>query len=210
MKGKTNDIIEKAAVLFMQHGLHSVSMDDVASSSGISKKTLYWNFKSKQIIVNTIVQKLIAKTGKYIRLCPDISPNAVKEMENFSDHILSVLEIVTPKFIRDLKKYYPETYTRLIVFRDSSIIPYLESCLKRGITEGIFRPEIDKTNTAWLYCWQLQNVLEGNIDHADVTSVIENANGLFLRGILHQKGLKLLSMTNQIENMGQKEKQVTG
>ena len=69
---------------------------------------------------------------KYIRLGPDISPNAIKEIENFSEHMVGVLDIVRPKFTRDLKKYYPEAYTLLIVFRDNSIIPYIESCLSRG------------------------------------------------------------------------------
>ena len=103
----------------MQNGLHSVSMDKIASYSGISKKTLYGNFQSKEVMVKTIVQKLISKTSKYLRLCPDISPNAVKELENLSEYILGVLEILTLKFIRDLKKYYPDIYTQLIYFRDN-------------------------------------------------------------------------------------------
>ncbi len=130
----------------------------------------------------------------------------MKEIENFSEHILNVLEILTPKFIRDLKKYYPEAYAQLIVFRDNSIIPYLERCLKRGITEEIFRPDINKRNTGWLYCWQIQNVLEGDTSQADVNRIIENTNDLFLHGILNSKGLKLLSMNKQNENAGQKEK----
>ena len=166
MRDKTNNIVEKAGILFMQNGLHSVSMEDIASYSGISKKTLYENFKSKEMLIKTIAQRLIAKTSKFIRLCPDISPNAVKEMENFSEHILGVLEILTRKLIRDLKKYYPEVYTQLIVFRDNSIIPYIERCLKRGITEENFRPDIDIRNTGWLYCWQIQNVLEGETSNA--------------------------------------------
>ena len=206
MKDKTNDIVEKATTLFMQNGLHSVSMDDIASWSGISKKTLYGNFQSKEMLVETIVQKLILKTGKYIRLCPDISPNAVKEIENFSEHILDVLEILTPKFIRDLKKYYPVAYARLIVFRDNSIIPYIERCLNRGITEEIFRPDINKRITGWLYCWQIQNALEGDTSHGDVNKIIENTNDLFLHGILNSKGLKLLSMNKKNETAGEKEK----
>ncbi|MGZ8540156.1 MAG: TetR family transcriptional regulator [Chitinophagaceae bacterium] len=206
MKDKTNDIVEKATTLFMQNGLHSVSMDDIASLSGISKKTLYGNFQSKEILVETIVQKLIRKTGKYIRLCPEISPNAVKEIENFSEHILDMLEILTPKFIRDLKKYYPVAYAQLIVFRDNSIIPYIERCLNRGITEEIFRPDINKRNTGWLYCWHIQNALEGDTSHADVNKIIENTNDLFLHGILNSKGLKLLSMNKKNETAGEKEK----
>lgn len=204
MKGKANNIIERTTTLFVKNGLHSVSMDDIASYSGISKKTLYGNFQSKEMMVNTIVQKLIMKTSKYIRLCPDISPNAVKEIENFSEHILSVLEVLTPKFIRELKKYYPETYIQLIVFKDNSIIPYLERCLDRGIKEEIFRPEINKRNTGWLYCWQLQNVLEGDTYHADVSRIIENVNDLFLHGILNSKGLKLFKLEKQNETQDKK------
>ncbi len=210
MKDKTNNIVEKAITLFMQNGLHSVTMDDIASYSGISKKTLYETFQSKEMLVKTIIQKLISKTSKYIGLCPDISPNAIKEIENFSDHILDMLEILRPNVIRDLKKYYPEVYTQLIVFRDNSVIPYLERCLNRGITEEIFRPDIDKRNTGWLYCWQIQNVLEGDTAHVDVNTIIENANDLFLHGILNSKGLKLLRMNKKKENTGQKEKPRTG
>ena len=61
MKDKTNNIVEKATTLFMQNGLHSVSMDDIASYSGISKKTLYETFQSKEMMVKTIVQKLISE-----------------------------------------------------------------------------------------------------------------------------------------------------
>jgi hypothetical protein len=80
----------------------------------------------------------------------------------------------------------------LIIFKDNLIIPYLECCIKRGIREEIFRPDINKRNAGWLYCWQIQNVLEGDTSQADVNKIIENANDLFLHGILNSKGLKLL------------------
>jgi AcrR family transcriptional regulator len=40
-------IIEKASKLFLQLGFKSVTMDDLAVSLGISKKTLYIHFKTK-------------------------------------------------------------------------------------------------------------------------------------------------------------------
>lgn len=206
MKDKTNDIVEKAGTIFMQHGLRSVSMDEIASYCGISKKTLYETFQSKEMLVKAIVQKLISKTSKYIGLCPDISPNAIKEVENFSEHTLSVLAALTPKFIRDLKKYYPEVYTMLIVFKINTVIPYIERCLKRGITEEVFRPEISKTNTGWLYCLQIQNVLEGDTSYTDVNKIIRNTNDLFLHGILNSKGLKLFRLDKQNETQDKKMK----
>ena len=207
MKDKTNDIVEKATAVYKRKGLRSVSMDDICSYCGISKKTLYVNFQSKEMLVKTIVQKIILKTGKYIRLCPDISPNAIKEIENFSEYILSGLEILTPVFIRDLKKYYTEVYMQLIVFRDHSIIPYLERCIKRGIKEEIFRPDMDKKNAGGLYCRQIQNVLEGDASYADVNQIIKNTNDLFIHGILSSKGLKMLTINNLNERHIQREKE---
>jgi len=40
-------IQEKAEELFMQYGIRSVSMDDIAAQLGMSKKTLYQYFNDK-------------------------------------------------------------------------------------------------------------------------------------------------------------------
>lgn len=203
MKDKTNDIIEKATALFRQNGLHSVSMDNIASYAGISKKTLYEHFQSKEMLVNMVVDKIISKTSNYLFLCPDISPNAIIEIENFSSYLNNILGILTPAFVRSLKKYYPDAYLQLGVFRDNSIIPFIERCLQRGIAEEIFRPDIDKANVGWLYCWQIQSALGSDIAQADIHKIIEKTNMLFLHSILNTKGVKLLNMKKEKENIKQ-------
>lgn len=203
-------MVEKATTLFMQNGLHAVSMDEIALFSGISKKTLYENFQSKEMLVNTIVQQIISKISKYIRVCTDISPNAITEIANFSSYILELPEILTPGFIRDLKKYYPETHLQLRLFRINLIMPFIQCCLQRGIEENVFRADIDKANVAWLYCWQLQNVIEGDTFLPDPKKVISGINDLFLHSILNSQGIKLLTMNKPYENTGQKEKPGTG
>lgn len=209
MKDKANNIVEKATTLFMQYGLQRVSMDEIALFSGISKKTLYENFQGKEMLVNTIVQQIISKISKYIRVCTGISPNAITEMANFSFFIIDLPEILTPAFIRDLKKYYPETHLQLRLFRINLIIPFIQRCLQRGMEEEVFRADIDKANVAWLYCWQLQNVLEGDTFLPDPKKVIAGINDLFLHSILNSKGLKLLNMNKHNEKTEQ-EKTGTG
>jgi hypothetical protein len=131
-------------------------------------------------------------------------------MTNFSSYILDLPEILTPAFIRDLKEYYPETHLQLRLFRINSIIPFIQRCLQRGIEEEVFRPDIDKTNVAWLYCWQVQNVFEGDTFLPDQKKVITGINDLLLHGIVNSKGLKLLTMNKQYESIGQNEKPGTG
>ena len=210
MKDKANNIMEKATTLFIQNGLHPVSMDEIALYSGISKKTLYENFQSKEMLVNTIVQQITSNTSKYIRVGTDISPNAITEMVNFSSYILDLPEILTPAFFRDLKKYYPEAHLQLRLFRINSVQPFIQRCLQRGIAEEVFRPDIDKTDVAWLYCWQLQNVLEGDTFLPDLKKVISGINDLFIHSILNSKGLKLLNMNKQNEKPEHKVMRETG
>ncbi|MGL4491426.1 MAG: TetR/AcrR family transcriptional regulator, partial [Tannerellaceae bacterium] len=45
-------ILDKAAELFFQEGVKSVTMTDVAKHLGISKRTLYEQFKDKDELVS--------------------------------------------------------------------------------------------------------------------------------------------------------------
>ena len=44
-------IVQKASTLFIQRGFKSVTMDDLADSLAISKKTLYAHFENKEQLV---------------------------------------------------------------------------------------------------------------------------------------------------------------
>ena len=50
-------IKQKAHELFWQYGLRSVSMDDIATSLGISKKTIYQYYADKDELVEAVVRK---------------------------------------------------------------------------------------------------------------------------------------------------------
>ena len=44
-------IIRESIMLFMNYGVRSVTMDDIAKHLGISKKTIYIHFKDKEEII---------------------------------------------------------------------------------------------------------------------------------------------------------------
>ncbi|MGY4750360.1 TetR/AcrR family transcriptional regulator [Pannonibacter sp. Q-1] len=44
-------IIEAAEVLFYEHGLRSVSVDAIAEAAGVTKRTLYYHFESKDALI---------------------------------------------------------------------------------------------------------------------------------------------------------------
>ena len=95
-------------------------------------------------------------------------------MENFSEHILGVVEILTPKFIRDLKKYYPEAYTQLIVFRDQFDNTLSRTLFKtwdnmRRFSDRRLIKEISDGFIAGKY----KMYWKGDTSHTDVNRIIE-------------------------------------
>lgn len=59
-KSKRKNIIKGATVLFLKHGLHTVSMDKVAQAAPVSKATLYKYFRSKDALLAAVIDELCA------------------------------------------------------------------------------------------------------------------------------------------------------
>ena len=54
MDTKFLEILERAGTVFMRYGVRSVTMDDIASNSGVSKKTIYAHFSNKTDLVEAV------------------------------------------------------------------------------------------------------------------------------------------------------------
>ena len=57
-------ILEQAGKLFYLYGIKNVSMDDLASTLGVSKRTIYENFKDKEDILNSFLMSVKEKRDK--------------------------------------------------------------------------------------------------------------------------------------------------
>jgi AcrR family transcriptional regulator len=73
--GNKERIQQKAHDLFMEYGLRSVSMDDIANALGISKKTIYQFFADKDELVQAVLSdvitnnKIVAEGCVYLGKC---------------------------------------------------------------------------------------------------------------------------------------------
>ena len=57
-----------ARELFVKHGFLKITMDDIASCAGISKKTIYRDFDNKDQLVNTCIAEEIDQTHLHIAI----------------------------------------------------------------------------------------------------------------------------------------------
>src|SRR5215216_2673808 len=105
-------ILMKAEELFMQYGIRSVSMDDIANSLGMSKKTLYQYFVDKDELVEGVVDGHIMVIQADCTACHEEAKDAVHEIFITMERIIEQLSNMNPMVVNDLAKFHFKAYQR--------------------------------------------------------------------------------------------------
>jgi len=136
-------IWQKAYELFMQYGICSVSMDEIAATLGMSKRTIYIHFKDKNAIVEEAINNVIKNSRDCIIYEKEISENAIEEALKGVDAFERALSRINPSLMFDLQKYHPKVYLLFAKYKNEFIYEMVKANMRRGIDEGIYRKEID-------------------------------------------------------------------
>lgn len=74
-----DDIVVAALALFDKHGFGQVTMEDIAQSAGVSRRTVYRRFPSKDHIVLEVPKRWLAAWDASVADLPDAAPIVVAE-----------------------------------------------------------------------------------------------------------------------------------
>lgn len=189
-------IVEEAALMFRTYGIRAVTMDTLASSMGISKRTIYEIFKDKDELLKGVLQWMHEKQS-------EIMMRIFNESENVIDAVFKMLDLMSdhfnkmsPAFIMDLKRYKKDILANM---KEINEMPYYRAnteMLERGIREGLFRDDIDLniTNKCLFEVARMTNDKElFPPDDFIGRDVVRNFYINYLRGISTPKGLELIN-----------------
>ncbi|MFN8237802.1 MAG: TetR/AcrR family transcriptional regulator [Chitinophagales bacterium] len=136
-------IYEKARHLFYTIGVRNTTMDDLAKELGISKKTLYKKIENKADLVKFCVEYDLKCDEDAILSISERTENAIEELLLIAAHINTELQMFHPSMMRDLVKFYPESWTLVENHRDCFAKSNISSNLKKGIKQGLYRKDIN-------------------------------------------------------------------
>lgn len=198
-------ILDGARELFFSYGIRSISMDDIARHLGMSKKTVYQNFKHKDEIVNTLLTASLKINDERLKQLEKDSKDAVQEIILIMKHISEMFSRINPNLFYDMQKYYPEAWKRFQEFKQQSMIKMVETNLEQGIQEGYFRNDINVKILAKMRIEQVEmamNPMTFPPDKFNIAEVQLTMLDHFLHGITTLKGHKLL---NKYKNINEDE-----
>ena len=202
MDNKTR-LIEQAKALFMRLGIRSVSMDDIATNLGMSKKTLYQLVADKDELVEQVVQLQIAQMETETHCSCEQANNAVEEIFKNMQMAASQYSKINPMVMFDLQKYHFNAFAKFTSHKNTFMLEVITNNLKRGIEEGLYRPDI---NIDILAKFRLESMMMSfNLDlfppdkynSLEVTLILIEH---FLYGLTTEKGYKLVETYKKERN----------
>ncbi len=180
---------------FMKYGIRSVTMDDISKNLGISKKTLYKNFKDKDEIVSTLMQMDINLEMEMLCSLVECSENAIEETYSFSKVLTEKLKAVNPSMIYDLEKYHPQAWKLFETHKRIDVYGCIKSNLERGIEEGFYQEHINPEIVARIYSEKIDMLFNQELFPANKFKIEEIYSQMIqyhLRGIVNDKGREYL------------------
>ncbi len=138
-------ILNKARELMFQTGVKHVTMDELANQLGISKKTIYQYFKDKDTLVSSVVENELTNHTLFCNQSVMAADNAVHEIFLLMSVIQEMFNRMNPLALFEIEKYYPHAFEKIKNHKDDYIFSMIRTNLEKGITEGLYRKDVDVT-----------------------------------------------------------------
>lgn len=193
-------ILDKATDMFLRYGIRSVTMDEVASQCGVSKKTIYQLFDDKDALVESIMASHLGEIEGKCVVQQQQSENAVHEIFLGNEMGLQMMENMNPATMYDLRKYYPTAYKLLEQHKRKFMYQSMVENIERGIKEGLYRPEINVGIVSTMRLETSMMAFDQDIfpkSEYTMMHVMQELSDHFLYGITNAKGQKLIEKYKQ-------------
>lgn len=189
-------IRETATRLFLERGFKSITMDDLANEIGMSKKTIYSEYRNKTELVEDCVMNKFCDLSEGIDSIFAMGKNAIEELFEIKKYVLSNLndEKTSPQF--QLMKYYPKIYKNIKTMHFNKMHNCVRSNVERGIQQEIYRADLDIEFSARIYYSGVNSIKDQTLfplERFPISKLMDAFLEYHLRGIVTTKGKNILN-----------------
>lgn len=179
---------EKAFALFSEHGFKKTTMDDLALALGISKKTIYQHFTSKEQVIDSCVKDLNHKVLEEFSRIKSQQGTAVKELLEMTQQLRRIIQFSFLAYSEEYSTFYKKVEQKQQGFLVKKMSPYLKNNLKKGVVEGFYKSDLDIDFVLWTF-FTLHTSPFSSV--FDCVNLEESSMILFFSPILTEKGQQL-------------------
>ena len=187
-------IIEGAAESFSAYGVKAVTMDSIARSVGVSKRTIYEIFSDKEELLRNVFDNIAMKQKQLVDKILKESDNAIEAFFRLLEVGRDQLQRHSPAFLTDIQKYHRkingDKKCKLPDFNDSARI------IEKGIKQKLFREDSNPVVVSICLYVLGKSIMDNEIFPYEQFTKKELVKGViinYLRGISTQEGVELIN-----------------
>ncbi|OJV39606.1 MAG: TetR family transcriptional regulator [Bacteroidales bacterium 36-12] len=186
--------IDKAINVFKQEGLR-LSLEEVAGKMGITKKTLYNNFTSKEELVKACILSISSDMQEAMSGLDDPAHSAIENLRTGFVKLNHFFYALSPIFFYDIMRMSPNEATAEHLVGSGLFQAKMEANLRKGISEGIYMHSINVEYLSSYISYSVFGFYINSIIKRNPylpKSHFEDAVEYHLRAIVSERGRELL------------------
>jgi AcrR family transcriptional regulator len=156
-------IIEAGLERFFAMGISKVTMDELVGELGISKKTMYKHFPSKDELVDAITDWQMIHVASRVKEIVNSPIGFIERIHDLWSFIGEMYSRISRQYREDLRRFRPDLWKRIEEFRRERLFDTATKLIDEGIKVGVFRKDVNKDILVIIYVSAVQAVLNAEV-----------------------------------------------
>jgi AcrR family transcriptional regulator len=140
---RKEQILDAALHVIVQNGYHQSRMDDIVSTSGLSKGAIYWYYKSKKDMYLDLVNHWVIRYSNSLLKLPQEDISSGEQLKNLFETFFDQFE-KDPIVFKALLEFWSlagrdKDFKIKLEKVTQNFIHYIESIIKKGVESGEFK-----------------------------------------------------------------------
>ena len=198
--GTKDRIVTLARHRFLSEGFTRVSVDDITSELGMSKKTFYKFFASKEDLVSQIVERLMGEIRITMDHIVDREGDFIEKLHELLLFLGRTISEFHKPFQQDIARHLPGLWQRVQAFRADRINTNISRLLDQGVAAGYLRPDINRQIFLRTYLAAVDGIVTPSVLSNESFSAREAMEGIvkiLFQGVLTEDASRLLGELRQ-------------
>lgn len=193
-KEPNKELIIAISDLLLKNGMKATTMDFIASSLSMSKRTLYEIFDSKRDMIVRVVAYWQEQRRKDIVNIFNSSATIMEALVRSFAYHKKMMSGVNVDFIRDMDRNYPEV-RELFNAHDTLWVKQLMIVIRKGIEQGVFRTDVNYPIVLRMMRIQMESLKrmeEVFPEGIEISDAFDTIYISFLRSIASLEGMRII------------------
>ncbi len=192
-------ILEQGFETITQNGVKYFTVESLAAHLGMSKKTIYKFFPSKDILIEKIFDYFTCMIKRKLKQIVESDLGPIEKYTRIMDFIINKISHISMERLVEVQNRYPIIWGKIEAFR-ISLAQDFTTIFIEAQEKGLARKDLDMNVVATIYMniinstFQPLFFLKNNLAPADTINLFIN---LITEGMFTEKGISAMKQHNE-------------